>query len=263
VAPRQRLIFGEVAELYDRSRPSYPAALIQDLIARARLDGSSPALEIGAGTGKATVAFAARGIPVLALEPSESMAAVARRNCAGYPQVRIEVTEFESWRPGDQRFPLVFAAQSWHWIDPKVGYERVRAALATSGILAVFWNRPVWDGVEGREALIDAYRRTAPNADFRGPMHPANPAGPAQREDWKGDIARAPGLDDAEIREYAWTRDYSAPEYRDLLRTLSDVRLLDPAERSALLDAVSEAIVSGGGRLRLPYVTLLYLARAD
>jgi SAM-dependent methyltransferase len=244
VTRERRLIFGEVAELYDRSRPSYPPALVDDLGALAGLDGERPVLEVGSGTGKATVAFASRGIPVLALEPSEEMASIGRRNCAGYPGVRIEVTDFERWRPGDQRYPLIFAAQSWHWIEPEVRYRRAREALAPGGVLAAFWNRPRWERVELREALRDAYARTAPDADIDGPMHPAD------------------GLGQAEVRSYEWTLDYSAAEYADLLGTLSDHRLLPKRSRCALLDAVSDAIGSGGDKLRMRFVTRLCLARA-
>ena len=262
VAREQRLIFGEIAELYDRSRPSYPDALVDDLVQLAELRGDRPVLEIGAGTGKATVAFASRGIPVLALEPSEAMAAYARRNCAEYPGVRIELTDFERWHPAGEWFPLLYSAQAWHWIAPEVRYKRAREALADGGILAVFWNRPRWDGVELRPALTEVYARTAPSADTDGPMHPTNPEGPEQREDWAGEIELAEGLDQAEVRNYPWVREYSAAEYTDLLGTLSDHRLLPDRSRCALLDAVSAAIESGGGKLRMPFVTRLCLARA-
>jgi SAM-dependent methyltransferase len=94
VAPvsERRLSFGEVAELYDRARPSYPEALVEDLI---ELAGAGTALEVGAGTGKATVLFGQRGVSVLALEPSAEMAAVARRRCARFPEVSIQQVEFE------------------------------------------------------------------------------------------------------------------------------------------------------------------------
>ena len=73
---QQRLVFGEVAELYDRARAGYPEALIDDVISFAGGDGPSlRALEVGAGTGKATVGFASRDLEILALEPSADMAA--------------------------------------------------------------------------------------------------------------------------------------------------------------------------------------------
>ena len=69
----RRLVFGEVAGLYDRARPGYPASLIDDLVRWAQ--PGARALEIGAGTGKATRLLAARGVSVLGIEPSAEMAA--------------------------------------------------------------------------------------------------------------------------------------------------------------------------------------------
>ena len=51
-------MFGEVVQDYDQVRPGYPDDLVDDVTA---LSGAGPALEVGAGTGKATVSFAARG----------------------------------------------------------------------------------------------------------------------------------------------------------------------------------------------------------
>src|SRR5690349_1659884 len=58
----RRLVFGEAADLYDRHRPAYPEQLIDELVGVAGLDGRRAVLEVGAGTGKATLMFAARGI---------------------------------------------------------------------------------------------------------------------------------------------------------------------------------------------------------
>jgi trans-aconitate methyltransferase len=112
----QRLVFGEVAELYDRHRPAYPDPVIDDLIALAGLDPGALALEVGAGTGKATAMFAARGIHVLAVEPSAEMAAVARRTFGDRGEVQIEQSDLEQWDPAGREFGLVFAAQAWHWV---------------------------------------------------------------------------------------------------------------------------------------------------
>ncbi len=118
MAQERRLAFGEVAELYDRARPGYPAELIDDVIAFAPAAGGTRALEVGAGTGKATELFAQRGLEIVALEPSAQMAAVARRNCARYENVSVEQIEFERWSPAGASFGLVFSAQAWHWIAP-------------------------------------------------------------------------------------------------------------------------------------------------
>ena len=65
-----------MADLYDHARPSYPSALVDDVLdyAGAVAAATVRALEVGAGTGKATALFAARGLNVLAIEPSAEMA---------------------------------------------------------------------------------------------------------------------------------------------------------------------------------------------
>ena len=168
----RRLVFGEVADLYDRNRPSYPEPLIKDLISLSGVREGGRALEVGAGTGKATALFGALGVPVLAIEPSPMMAAIARRNCAGFPNVELVESDFERWDPRGDSFALLYSAQAWHWIDPELRYRRARAALAAGGLLAAFWNRPAWGSSSVRDALSGVYRREAPDLPTDGPMHP-------------------------------------------------------------------------------------------
>jgi SAM-dependent methyltransferase len=262
MAREQRLVFGEVAEQYDRSRPSYPDAIVDDLVELAGLGPGRRVLEVGAGTGKATAMFAARGIPVLALEPSPEMAAVARRKLEPYPEVELVQSEFERWDPHGAEFSLIYAAQSWHWIRPELGYVRARAALAPGGWLAAFWNRPRWERVKLRDKLASVYATHAPELEPDNPMHPAGTLAPEQQDDWEREIARATGLDDAQIRNYDWSCEYSAEEYRQLLETHSDTRMLSEERRAGLLTAVAREIERHGGRLQISYVTRLGLARA-
>jgi hypothetical protein len=37
-SPERRLVFGQVAELYERARPSYPDELVEDVLAYAQLE---------------------------------------------------------------------------------------------------------------------------------------------------------------------------------------------------------------------------------
>jgi SAM-dependent methyltransferase len=266
MARERRLSFGEVANLYDRARPTYPDALVDDVIALAPLDGSGGALEVGAGTGKATVLFAARGVAIHALEPIAEMAAVARRNCAGYPSVTIEVSEFEPWRPGragpQSEFGLVYSAQAWHWISPETRYQKARAVLARGGLLAVFWNRPAWDACALRDDIDAAYARTAPELIDDAPMRPTSSDRPLQWARWPAEIDAANGLEQPEVRTYTWQRRYSSGEYTELLRTHSDHIALERAKQEALYLAVGDVIDAHAGVLELTYRTRLCLARA-
>ena len=97
MAREQRLVFGEVADLYDRARPGYPEALVDDVVSYAR--ARRPVI----GCSRWDVAparrpsrFAARELQVTALEPDPSMASIAQRNCVGLDAI-VEVTSFEDW----------------------------------------------------------------------------------------------------------------------------------------------------------------------
>ena len=257
---RRRLSFGGVAELYDRSRPSYPDALVDGVLEYAGAGESDRAVEVGAGTGKATVLFAARGLSVLGIEPSADMAQVARRNCAGYENVTIEQTEFERWRPPGHEFRLVFSGQAWHWISPEVRYVAARSALEAGGALAAFWNRPDWSACDLREELAEAYRLGGRGGDGEDPM---NPTGRFEDDLWSEEIGGAPGFDAAEVRRYRWHSDYTTAEYLALLGTHSACLILDPPNRERLLADIGAAIDRHGGSFRMPYVTVLGLARAS
>ena len=253
----QRLVFGEVAELYDRVRAGYPDAVVDDVIGFAGADGPHlRALEVGAGTGKATVGFAARGLEILALEPSAEMAAVARRNCQPFPWVRIESATFEDWPAAAGRFGLVFSAQAWHWIRPEVRYQKAAVALRSGGVLALLWNRVRWQGEPLRDDLEDLYRRLVPDLYAR---HPAFPGLTARPEDGdRGNEMRRTGLfRDETVRTYPWPAEFTTDSFLDLLQSQSDHRLLAEGTRARLLDAVRQVIDSRGGRVEVPHVTLL------
>ena len=66
------------------------------------------------------------------------MAGVLRRVV---PDVRVEQSDFETFAT-DARFDVIYAAQSWHWVDGARGFPHARSLLRAAGLLALFWNRP-------------------------------------------------------------------------------------------------------------------------
>jgi SAM-dependent methyltransferase len=259
---QRRTSFGGVAPLYDRARPSYPPELIDDVIGLAPMADDPRALEVGAGTGKATVLFAARGVAVHALEPLPEMAALAERNCAAYPDVTIERVEFERWERRQRCFPLLYSAQAWHWIEPGTRYSAARAALEPGGLLAAFWNRPDWDRCPLREALEHVYARSAPDLAANGPMRPSRWLSTEVWSRWGEEIEPTDRFEQPEVRTYEFVATYSTAEYVELLQTHSDHIVLEAGQRQALLEGIAAVIGDAGGVLELTYATHLCLARA-
>jgi SAM-dependent methyltransferase len=126
------LSFGAMAEAYERFRPGYPAALFDMVMAYA--GGPVPAaLEIGAGTGKATRLFAARGVAVTATEPDGAMLAELVKHVPA--NVNVVQAAFEDLRPGEA-YGLVYAAAALHWTSPEGRWPRMASLLEPGGVFA-------------------------------------------------------------------------------------------------------------------------------
>jgi SAM-dependent methyltransferase len=128
------LSFGVVAEAYERFRPGYPVELF-DVVMRYAGQPVRTALEIGAGTGKATRLFAQRGVTVTATEPDEAMLAELRKHVPA--DVKTVQAAFEDLRSGES-YGLVFAAAALHWTNPAGRWPRLAALLEPGGVFASF-----------------------------------------------------------------------------------------------------------------------------
>lgn len=254
--PEQRFTFDAVADAYARIRPGYPAALIDALVEGAGLRPGARLLEIGSGPGTATAPLVERGYALVCVEPGEHLAALARARFADAP-VQVHVTTFEDFEPEPGAFDLVFAAQSFHWVDPTVRCVKAHSALRAGGTLAIFANRPEHADTPLDDAIQAVYAREAP-----GLLKPKRGVMTNTSENFRA-ILDASGLFGAvTCREYPWTASYSTGEYRDLLGTHSDHRMLPDAQRLRLYDGIAAAIEAAGGRYDVPNVAVLAHAAA-
>jgi SAM-dependent methyltransferase len=123
-----------VAEAYERFRPGYPVELFEVVMTYAGRPVRM-ALEIGAGTGKATRLFAQRGITVTATEPDGLMLAELRKHVPA--NVKTVQAAFEDLRPGGS-YGLVYAAAALHWTNPEGRWSRMATLLEPGGVFASF-----------------------------------------------------------------------------------------------------------------------------
>ena len=135
-----------IAGIYEDIRPSYPERLIQDVISKTGLKLDDRLLEIGAGTGKATIQFADKGFRVHAIELGEDMAEILKDKCTQYPNVSVDVVPFEEWNcPDNEKYDMIYSAQAFHWIDKKIKYKKCHELLKDNGYLVLFWYNPCND----------------------------------------------------------------------------------------------------------------------
>lgn len=237
--------FGSVAEQYDRFRPSYPVALIDDLLAL----GAAEVLDVGCGTGRVGRLLVERGMSVLGVEIDAEMAAVARRH-----GMTVEVSSFEDWTAGERRFDLLVSGQAWHWLDPEPAVAKAAAVLRPGGTAVVFWNIGSLD--EPLSSRMDAvYRDRAPQVlrdkDRRTDTEPP----------YRHDFDSSKLFEPAFVRSYRWEEVYSTERWVQMVQTHSDHVTMEPAVRAAVLADVADLIDADGGRLLTRWVTHTVFAR--
>jgi SAM-dependent methyltransferase len=250
-----RTSFDRKPELYDAARPTYADALVADVIARSRIPSSGKILEIGAGTGKATVLFARHGRQLVALEPGAKLAAVLRKNAAPFPKVSIENTTFETWGGADGSFDLAISAQALHWIDPAVRYVKIAASLRPSGALALIRNE-IDDLEPGLRAELDAaYARWFPAVSWTPTANRIE----SQRRELTAEIEGSGLFGPVHVSQFPCPARYTRRQYLDLLDTHSDHAALAEESRRPLYEAIGAAIDRQGGSIVVPYVSMALL----
>lgn len=258
LAPRET--FNTVAAPYDQMRPGYPPAVFNNVIAIAALNQNSRLLEIGSGTGHATIEFAQRGFSIDCIELGENMAARARTRLAEFPRVSITVADFDLWTTA-ARYDLVYAATAYHWLNPQTRVARLAGLLQPGGWLAVWRNHHVASAGACSDFYAAAqavYLRVAPDLvhKFGGLLTPEEVPQPEIGE-WQ-----AAGLfADVQTRTWLWSRDYTAAEYARMLATHSNHQMLSEQTRETLLSQLARLVDDFGGRVTSEYVTLLHMAR--
>jgi len=231
--------------------------LIDDLVELGRLRPGDRVLEIGPGTGQATVPIAERGFNVTAIELGPNLAAVARRKLAHFPLAAVVEGAFEDWPLPAEPFDAVVSATAFHWLDQSVRVTKAADALRAGGVLATIATHHVAGG-DGQFFLDaqDCYRRWfEANADFRLPTGADVPRD-------SNELEESGRFEPATFRRYEWEATYSAQEYLDLLSTYSDHRALEATRRRRLFECIARLIDERyGGRIRKRYLNELRIAQ--
>lgn len=232
--------FDLAADFYDRTRPVCPAALFDDLIRLTELGQGDPVLEIGCGTGQATLPLAERGLRVTAVELGAGLAELARKKLAGFPTVTVVTSSFEAWTPDALPYSAVVAVNSLHWVDPELRYAKPAQVLKPGGYLAVgscLWAQPVdtdpfFHQVEEDYRAVGYDGTPPPTPEKIGPFHL-----PADAQVYFEEVA---------ARRYPFEVRFSVQDYVDNLATQSSTRQLGEEKAQDFLERVSRRLAARG-----------------
>lgn len=228
------LTFGQVADEYDRWRPSYPEAAVEWLAPAA----PARVADVGAGTGKMTSLLVARGLVVEAVEPDPRMLAVLARN---NPTARTHLSAATDLPVEDSSLDAVLVADAWHWFDTEETLLELRRVLKPGGWLGIVWNVAA-PPVEPWELEILSEHERYDQATK------TSAEGIRERLHYFPD-------DELELAQFPWSWD-TTPEHRAAhMATTSMAIAMSPDERRAHLDDARsrlQAVCDAAGRTSMP-----------
>lgn len=137
-----RLAFNNFPARYDQGRLTFDRALIQNLLHQMTIAEHEQVLEIGPATGQLTVILIRNGLSIVAVEPGPQLAAFLQSQSWADDQLQVICSTFEQF-DSDTSFAAIFAANSFHWVDPAVGYQKAYDLLRKDGVLCLLWTFPI------------------------------------------------------------------------------------------------------------------------
>ncbi|WP_422661281.1 class I SAM-dependent methyltransferase [Paenibacillus sp. EC2-1] len=251
-----RLTFNEDEVNYDKWRPTYVPELFDEIIRYSGINETKQALEIGIGTGQATLPILQTKCKLSAIEPGDRLAEFSRQKFAAYPNFEVIQGDYEQFISNSNTYDLIYSATAFHWIPKEISYSKTYDLLKSGGVLALFWNHPFVNRID--DPLHQEIRK------IYNKYRPSNR--PIIEFDIKDcttimDDLQQNGFRHSLSKLFYQTRTFTAESYVALLNSYSDHRALPKQVKDGLEKEISSAINCLGGSLKVYDTMDLYLAQ--
>ena len=232
--------FEDVAELYERVRPSYPDAAVDWLAELLGIDESSTVLDLGAGTGKLTRVLLGRVGRVIAVEPGPEMLAQLEH---AVPEAEAILGPAEAIPLGDDSVDAVVCGQSFHWFRTDEALGEIARVLRPGGGLGLIWNmRDPDDSLQQEITEL---------------LEPFVPSGRATDEGVERFVRRT--FDQIDAHVVVFEEELDADTVAARVASISFVAAAAAEKRRELLETVRALVLARGGRVPFRYRTETYV----
>lgn len=221
------------AARYARARPPYHPDILDEAAA---LAAGGLTVELGAGTGIATVELLARRVHLVAVEPVPAMRAELARAAL---DVDVRDGTAEAIPFPDGAVAAVVVAQAFHWFDAPAALDDIARVLAPGGHLVLLWNVAEdlpW--VQECTAVIDRYADGAPRRKTMA---------------WRHAIDADQRYDLQLERSVSNSWEAGPEDVLDRFLSTSFIAALDDAEQAAVASELRRVVAPLGERFDFPY----------
>lgn len=237
--------FEQVADLYERVRPSYPDEAVDWLVGRLGIDSSSTVLDLGAGTGKLTRMLVPRAARVIAVEPGPEMLAQLRR---AVPEADAVLGAAEAIPLRDDSVDAVVCGQSFHWFRTDEALREMRRVLRPRRGIGLIWNVRDPDDPLQKEitALLD-------------------PFVPPGRPPLRAAVSAFVGRTFSEVGTHSvpWEQELDAEGLVERIASISFVAAAPEAKRRELEQALRALVETRGRSVPFRYVTEVFVTLTE
>lgn len=234
--------FDRAGDVYERSRPSYPAQAIDCLVERLGVRPQSTVVDLGAGTGKLTRLLATTGADVFAVEPLRGMWA---QLVGAVPTATVIAGVAEAIPLAARSAHAVAAGQAFHWFRAPEALDEIHRVLEPGGRLGLIWNR--------RDDSVPWVKRFA---EILIPYEGNTPR--EWRRAWSPSFSSSELFTPLEDLEFEMHQELDGEGLVERAASVSFVAALPDAERAPVLDEIRALAATLPARFTLPYRTTVY-----
>lgn len=248
---------------YNNARPGYPKELYEDIMKFSNILKEDRILEIGAGSGIATIELAKFSSNIVVLEPGEGLINIAKSNLSEYKNIEYICDIFENCDFKEKSFDKIISATAFHWLDKETKFMNSHRYLKDNGYLILFWNSFCVKDNDLTKEINKLHSEYVYNTNYVEDETNTN----VNVKVLEKIIKREKEMLDNDyfyilhLQRYMIDYIYNSQSYIELLNTFPDVVKLDSKVKEKFFDKIEKSIIRNGGKIKIPVQTSLYILK--